>query len=217
MRLLLTVVACAFLMCVPVFGAESAAPVPDKDGFYSLFDGKTLEGWKVGRNADTFKVVDGNIVAHGPVAHLFYVGPVNNHNFRNFHFKAEVFTFPKANSGIYFHTEYQEAGWPAKGFEAQVNQTHADRRKTGGLYAVKDVMDVSPAKDEEWFLYEIIVQGKHVVLKVNGKVTCDWTEPDPPNPPSPGRKISSGTFALQGHDPGSKVLFRNIMVKPLPD
>lgn len=207
----------AVVLCGRVAGGEAAAPAPDKDGFYPLFDGKTLDGWKVGRNADTFKVVDGAIVAHGPVAHLFYVGPVNNHNFRNFHFRAEVFTCPKANSGIYFHTEYQEAGWPAKGFEAQVNQTHSDPRKTGGLYAVKDVMNVSPARDEEWYLYEIIVQGRRVVLKVNGKVTCDWTEPDPPNPPSPGRKLGSGTFALQGHDPGSKVLFRNIMVKPLPD
>ena len=81
-------------------------------------------------------VVHGN----GP-AHLFYDGPVHNHDFKNFHLKAEVMTFPHANSGIYFHTKYQEEGWPAQGFECQVNQTHSDPKKTGGLYAVKDVMN----------------------------------------------------------------------------
>jgi hypothetical protein len=34
---------------------------------------------------------------------------------------------------------------------------------------------------------------------------------------SEGRVISSGTFALQGHDPNSKVYFKNIVVKVLPD
>jgi hypothetical protein len=133
--------------------------------------------------------------------------------------KAEVKTFPHANSGIYFHTRFQEEGWPARGFEAQVNQTHADPKKTGGLYAVKDVMNVPPAADGTWFLYEIIVEGKHVVLKVDGKVTTDWTEPDPPQPPKgmEGRVIGHGTIALQGHDPGSEVHYRNLRIKALAD
>ena len=157
-------------------------------------------------------------VCDGP-AHLFYEGPVHHHDFKNFHLKAEVMTFPHANSGIYFHTKYQEEGWPAQGFEAQVNQTHADPKKTGGLYAVKDVMNVSPAEDGKWFLYEIIVEGKHVVLKIDGKVTTDWTEPTPPAPPKgmEGRVIGHGTIALQGHDPGSEVHYRNIRIKQLGD
>src|SRR4030095_7924565 len=97
------------------------APQPDKDGFYSLWDGKTLDNWKVGKNASSFKVADDMIIVNGPVAHLFYVGPVHNHDFKDFHFKAEVMTYPEANSGIYFHTKFQEESWPAQGFEAQVN------------------------------------------------------------------------------------------------
>ena len=188
-------------------------PQPDKDGFYSLFDGKTLDGWKVGQNASSFKVEDGMIVAHGPVAHLFYAGPVNNANFKNFHFKADVMTAPKANSGIYFHTEYQESGWPRKGYEVQVNQTHSDPKKSSGLYGVKDVYE-APAKDNEWYTQEIIVQGKRIITKVNGKVIVDYTEPDDVKG---SRRLSSGTFALQAHDPGSRVCFKNIKVKPLPD
>jgi hypothetical protein len=207
------------VFCILAIRVQAADPKPDADGFYSLFDGKSLDGWKVNKeNPGTFKVADGVIVVNGPRTHMFYDGPVGNHNFKNFHFKAEVMTFPKANSGIYFHTEYEDKGWPSKGFECQVNETHSDVKKTGGLYGVKDVLNQSPVKDNEWFLYEIIVQGKHVVIKINGKTTCDWTQPDDYVPPQgmPGRKIGSGTIALQGHDPGSKVYFRNIMIKPLP-
>ena len=75
------------------------------DGWISLFDGKSFDGWKVGDNASTFSVDSGMIKVNGRVAHLFYDGPVQNHNFKNFEFKADVMTKPKSNSGIYFHTQ----------------------------------------------------------------------------------------------------------------
>jgi len=210
----------AFLLALALAPAAAAAlagaaalPKPDKDGWISLFDGKTLEGWKVSENPATFKVEDGAIVAHGPRAHAFYAGPVRDHNFKNFEFACEVLTFPKANAGLYFHTEYQEKGWPGKGYEAQVNNTHSDPKKTGGLYGVRDVFE-APAKDGEWFAYAISVKGKQIIIKINDKVTVDFTEPDGVQG---GRRLSSGTFAIQGHDPGSKVCFRNIRVRPLPD
>lgn len=182
----------------------------------SLFDGKTLDGWKASENKDTFTVRDGMIVVHGPRSHLFYVGPVNDANFANFEFKADVMTQPGSNSGIYFHTEYQEEGWPNKGYECQVNTTHTDRKKTGGLYGVVDVIDNAPSKDGEWFEYYIRVEGKHVVIRINGQTTVAWTEPED-WPQTSGRKISSGTIALQGHDPKSIVYYKNITVRPLPE
>ncbi len=187
------------------------------DGWVSIFDGKTLEGWKVGENAATFKVENGAIVVDGPRAHLFYVGPVMDHNFKDFEFKADVMTMPGSNSGMYFHTEYQETGWPAKGYEVQVNNTHTDPKKTGGLYGVKDV-NPAPAKDNEWFTQHIIVEGKRVRIMVNGVTTADYTEPENMERPQSmsGRLLSSGTVALQGHDPKSKVLYKNIMVRALP-
>jgi len=108
----------------------------------SLFDGKTLNGWKVGANASTFSVENGMIVAHGPTAHLFYEGDVQQHNFRNFEFKASVMTTPGSNSGIYFHTTYQDSSWPKKGYEVQVNNSHTDWRRTGSLYGIADVKEV---------------------------------------------------------------------------
>ena len=62
----------------------------------SLFDGKSLDNWKVGANASTFRVEDGMIVVNGETAHLFYEGDVMNHDFKNFEFKADVMTFPGA-------------------------------------------------------------------------------------------------------------------------
>jgi hypothetical protein len=208
------------LATLVLLGACASSPQrrESREGFISLFDGKSLSGWRANENPDSFKVRDGLIVVHGPRSHLFYEGPVNGAKFRNFHLKLQAMTEPNSNSGVYFHTEFQPSGWPARGFEAQVNNTHSDPKKTGGLYAIRDVMNVSPARDHEWFDYDILVQDKHVVLKVNGQVTAEWTQPDDWKPPAnmPGRSLGSGTFALQGHDPVSVVYYRNIRVKPLP-
>jgi hypothetical protein len=189
---------------------------PDDGGWVSLFDGKSLDGWKASEAPGTFKVEDGAIVVNGPRSHLYYVGPVNNHDFTNFEWKAEIMTFPRANSGMYFHSEWQETGWAAKGYEVQVNNSHTDTIRTGSLYQIINVLEHF-VPDNQWFTEHITVQGKHVVVKVNGTVVVDYTEP--PNAQRPddmkGRLISHGTLALQGHDPGSKVLYRKIMVKVL--
>jgi len=211
-----------FLYVLGCFGLMAFGQVAfnDQGGWISLFDGKTLEGWKVGDNAATFHVDSAMIIVHGNTAHLFYDGAVKHHQFKNFEFKADVMTMPGANSGIYFHTEFQQGGWPKKGYEVQVNNSHTDWRRTGSLYAVKDVKEVY-VKDREWFTEYFKVQGKHVIIQLNGKTVVDYTEPADVLRERAGgdslRVISSGTFALQGHDPNSLVYFRNIMVRPLPE
>lgn len=180
------------------------------DGWITLFDGQTLAGWKASEHPGTFTVLDGMIVAYGDRAHLFYTGPIMDHTFKNFEFKAQVMTTLGSNSGIFIHSVYQEEGWPSKGYEIQVNNTHTDWRKTGSIYAIQDVKE-APAKDDEWFTEHIIVQGKKITVKINNKIINEYTEP------AEGGKLSSGTFALQGHDPKSKVFYKDVMVKPLPD
>lgn len=179
----------------------------------SLWDGETFEGWRVNENPDSFTIEDGKIVVNGPRGHLFYEGPVANANFDDFEFKAEVYTFPNSNSGIFFHTQYQEEGWPQHGYEAQVNATYdVDPRKTGSLYAVNDVMNNAPHEDETWFEYHIIVKGQDITFKIDGETVMEFTEPEDREGTI---KLGSGTFALQAHDPESKVYYRNIRVKPL--
>ncbi|TWT88643.1 hypothetical protein Mal64_21300 [Pseudobythopirellula maris] len=198
--------------------AEPAADHAESEGgWVSLFNGEDLAGWRASENEGTFRVEDGVIVVHGPRSHLFYEGPVGGADFKDFEWKCDVKTTPGSNSGMYFHTEYQEEGWPVKGYEVQVNATHGDARKTGGLYAIEDVMDDAPHEDGEWFTQHVVVRGKRIVVRVNGEVTTDFTEPEDHTPPEgkPGRLISHGTFALQGHDPASKVYFKNLLVRPL--
>ena len=195
---------------VAVIALSSLQKESRKKGWIKLFDGKSLHGWQVGENAETFKVEDGAIVVFGKRAHLYYMGPVNNHSFKNFEYKAKVMTKPGANSGMYIHTAYQEGGWPTQGYEIQVNNSHTDWRRTGSVYGIQDVKE-APAKDDKWFTQHIIVNGNKITVKVDDKIINEYTVP------AEGGRLSTGTFALQGHDPKSKVFYKDIMVKPLPD
>jgi hypothetical protein len=199
---------------VLALGCATSLLAADEAGFKSLFDGKTLDGWKINESPESWALEDGAIVAKGPRSHLFYVG--DDQPFVNFELKVDVMTKPNSNGGIYFHTKYQPEGWPKHGFEAQVNNSYSsDPRKTGSLYAVKDVLE-APAKDNEWFTQHITVRGKHVVIRVNDKVVVDYTEPADATPGKDfTRVVDSGTFALQAHDPKSIVYFKNIRVKRL--
>lgn len=200
-------------------------------GWQLLFDGKSLDGWKASESKGVFTVEDGcivtfsdkaRVVAENPGAktlrsHLFYDGPVANHDFKNFEISLDIKTAPGANSGVYIHTQYQPTNWPDKGYEVQVNNTHKDPKKGAGLYAIKDNFE-APAKDGEWYTMVVKVEGKRIQTFVNGKQIVDYTEPTPAAPPEnmKGRMLSHGTFALQGHDPDSKVMYRNIKVRVLP-
>ena len=189
----------------------------DAEGFTSLFDGKTLSGWRTAEgNTNSWKVLDGMLVCDGPRCHLFYEGDAAP--FKDFHFIAEVKTTPGSNAGIYFHTKFQPTGWPKYGYECQVNVTHKDPKKTSSLYAVENIADPG-VKDNEWYTQEIIVRGKRIQLKVNGKTLVDYTEPKNKQAESKQfeRRLDSGTFALQAHDPDSKVYFRNLRVKKISE
>ena len=194
----------------------SAINLKYRKGWVSLFDGKSLNGWKISENPETFSVEDGAIKVAGLRSHLYYDGPVMNHDFKNFEFKALVMTKPGSNSGIYFHTVFQPKGFPDKGFEVQVNNSHTDWKRTGGLYDIKDTKEVYVG-DDVWYTEYIRVEGNHVIVKINDTVVTDWTQPDGYVPAKNhiGRIISNGTFALQGHDPKSIVFYKDIMVKSL--
>ena len=188
----------------------------------SLFDGRSMNGWVAAENKSTWKVADGMLTTDGPRSHLFYAGPVLNADFRNFELEVEAKARPGANSGVYFHTRYQESGWPEKGFEVQICNTctgegnYIERKKTGSLYAVRNIYK-QLVKDDEWFRMNILVQGKRVQVRVNGTLLVDYVEPEKPVVQGEGRVLDHGTFALQGHDAGSKVFFRSVRVRPLPD
>lgn len=194
---------------VPLSAAEK--------GWTALFNGKDMTGWKPNENLQTWSVQDGAIVAHGPRSHCFYVGGFHNHSFKDFELKVDVMTRPRANGGIYIQTEFQDKGWPGKGFEVQVNNTFpGDPRKTASLYEVQDIT-ADLVKDNEWFEEYIIAKGDTIVVKLNGKEVVRWTQPANWAGTSDfaGRRIGAGTIALQGHDAGSTVYYKNIRIKLL--
>jgi len=196
-------------------------------GFVSLFNGRDLTGWKIVGSPEAFRVEDGAIVAGGtPASHAFYDGVVHDHAFRNFELMADVMTRKGSNGGIYVLTQYEadpanvraSGRFPSKGFEIQVNNSHTDRIRTGSIYHVQDVVDASPAKDDEWFTEDITVKGETITVKVNGTQVAQWTQPADWNGgvEGPGRRITGpGTIALQAHDPNSTVYYKNIRIKPL--
>ncbi|MBD3675207.1 MAG: DUF1080 domain-containing protein [Planctomycetaceae bacterium] len=203
-------------LCALTLFATQSANAADEDGWITLFDGSSLKGWKASENKDAWTLKDGILTCHGERSHLFYVG--KHAPFKNFELKVEVMAEKNSNSGIYFHTEYQETGWPKKGFETQVNNTYVkDPKKTGSLYGVVNVTD-QLVGDGEWWTQHVIVKDNTVTIKVNGKTTVKYTQPDDyvPEDKNFERKISSGTFALQAHDPHSIVHYRSVKVKPLP-
>ncbi|MBN1912021.1 MAG: DUF1080 domain-containing protein [Pirellulales bacterium] len=206
----------SFFSLTATLAEKTETPAAD-DGWVSLFNGKDFDGWKKSERPKSIKIQNGVIVLNGKRAHLFYNGPVANHDFKNFELKVDVKTAPHSNSGVYFHTKFQPEGWPDYGMEVQVNQTHRDPIKTGSLYNVKNITE-PPAKDNVWFNMHILVQDKHVIVKVDGKTVLDYTEPENVEPPKgrPHCHLGHGTFALQAHDPGSTVSFKNIQVKVLP-
>ncbi len=182
----------------------------------SLFDGRTFKGWTVSEeNPDSFVIEDGALVTRGKRAHLFYTG--DEAPFKNFELKVEVLVEHNSNGGIYFHTEYQESGWPEVGFECQVNVSQKDWKKTGSLYNVAN-LGFTPVQDNIWWTQHIKVDGDMVTVRLNDVIVLQYQEPKGAQPADRfTRKLAEGTFALQCHDPDSVVRYKNIRVKRLPD
>ncbi len=185
-----------------------------------IFNGENLDGWKKAtENPESITVEEGTIKCSGERSHLFYDG-----KFKNFEFETEVKTLEHSNSGIFIHTEYQGEGWPAAGYEIQINNTYRgsenyiERKKTGSIYSIRNIY-YPIAKDNEWFKMRVKVVENKIEVFVNDVKVNEYIQPQKPWRWEGGEKIllGKGTFALQAHDPGSTVYFRNIRVKALPD
>ena len=176
--------------------------VQAEEGWVSLFNGKDLSGWKANEHPENWEVKDGAIHGHGPVSHLYYM----EKEFTNFHYKADIKLEPGSNSGMYFRTNYVEKGFP-KIYEAQLNNSHKDPKRTGSLYNFVDVRE-QLVPDNTWWTQEVIASGNHIVIKVNGKTVVDYVDEK--------NTHTKGYFAFQQHDPGSRVQIKNVMVKELP-
>jgi hypothetical protein len=189
--------------------ADHGARDPGKgalDGFVPLFNGKDLTGWHVfPSGAGQWNVQDGVLTCSGPPSHLF----TERSDFQNFHLRVEAQINDGGDSGVYFRSQFG-AGFP-KGYEAQIDVTDKVPIKTGSLY-IPDVPEVLTSKalhkPDEWFTLEVIAEGNHITIKVNGQEATSW--------PDPEHRFTRGCFALQHHDAKTTVKFRKVEIKELP-
>lgn len=202
MKISIGIISCALVAvaCLCLYAADEK-PQPGKDGWISMFDGKTLDGWKANQNPQSWSVKDGAIVGDGPASHLFWMVQ----ECENCEFRAEVKLNHSGNSGMYVRAAFGP-GFP-KGYEAQVENTSRDPQKTGSLYGFSKVTE-QLVPDDTWWTQEVRADGNHIIIKVNDKVVTDYVEAT--------NKYTKGYLALQQHNQGSIVQYRNLMMRPLP-
>jgi hypothetical protein len=191
---------CAVVASLPFAGQAADESASAEEGWVSLFDGAHLTDWEASERPFNWTAEDGALVGRGSRSHLFYTGQ----EFTDFEFEAEVKLNHGGNSGMYFRA-LREGGWP-RGYEAQVNNSHRDPRRTGSLYRFVDVLE-SKIADDTWWKQSIRCEGNHITIKVNDEVVVDFVDKE--------NTYRSGFLALQQHDPGSTVAYRNLRVRPL--
>ena len=199
----------------------SLAPVParadEKDrstdsggGWVALFNGKDIAGWSAwgaqglqntAEAGATWTVRDGILLGSGTVSHLF--SPRGD--YKNFRYRAELKINDGGNSGMYVRTPKEPTF--SKGYEIQVNSTHRDPVRTGSLYNMV-LIKRQLVPPDTWFTQEIEAVGNHIVIKVNGRQTVDFRDPN--------NTFTEGYFAFQQHNQGSEVQIRKVEVQELP-
>jgi len=170
--------------------------MPDANGWVRLFDGKTLSGWTMPDPGD-WQIKDGVVTGRGKTSHLF-----SPNTYTNLEFRAEIKLNHSGNSGMYLRAKYGK-GWPT-GYETQVENTSPDPQRTGSLYGIKKNLK-QLVEDDTWWTQHVIAIGDRIIVKVNNQIVVDCQD----------TRHSSGHLALQQHDPGSVVEYRNVMVKRL--
>jgi hypothetical protein len=190
-----------------------------KDGFILLFNGKNLDGWD--GDPSLWKVENGAIVGSSD-NHPFKVNTflIYKGVYGNFILKGDI-KLRNHNSGIQFRSEQLPGpGWIVKGLQADASEVGAEKSAWGNLYEERGRgRNVMKTPDEGWLLgksvvhhgewnsYEILADGDHLRLALNGTITIDMHD----------SLKTSGIIALQMHagEP-MRVEFRNLKLKRLP-
>ena len=194
---------------------------PSEEGFASLFDGKTLNGWTGAKEA--YKVEEGSIVCvMGTAGNL-----LTEKEYADFIIRFEFKLTDGANNGLGIRCPNVAKGnLHLDGTELQILDNTAEKYKTLQPYQYHgSVYGIQPAKREhlkplgEWNSQEVTVQGRKIKIVLNGGtiVDCDLDEVTKngtmDKAEHPGLKRSSGHIGFLGH--GDRVDFRNIRIKDL--
>jgi hypothetical protein len=238
-----TVVVAALTLLASAAAAPADDPKPDANGWIPLFTGKDLDDWQVhektnpkefriingngvGRSIQSYvgfdklganskrtilwEVINGTLIGSRGKSHLF----TKKADFEDFHLRIEAKINNFGNSGVFIRAPF--SGGVPKGYEAQINASHAEPYRTGGLnpagplakYRTKIGVKTAPHLPQEFFILEVIALGPRIRVLVNGKQTADFTDPD--------NTYKKGCIALQCYDAGTVATFKKIEWKPIP-
>ncbi|MBW3543137.1 MAG: DUF1080 domain-containing protein [Planctomycetes bacterium] len=189
-------------------------------GTKPLFDGKTLEGWRVVPGSKSrFTAVDGTIhVADGP-GFLETAG-----QYGDFVLQFDARTNGRyLNSGVFFRAMKGTQQAPSHGYEVQIHNGYRDADPTqpmdfgtGAIFRRQKARRVV-SQDNEWFTVTLIAHGPRFATWVNGYQQCDWLDERPPSEnPREGLRLAPGHISLQGHDPTTDLAFRNLRLFEWP-
>jgi hypothetical protein len=209
------------IMTIPV--ARSLAADEEKD-FVPLFDGKSLDGWQiVGKVGPGYVVEDGVIVCPKDGGGKLFT----KKEYANFVFRFEYRLEPGGNNGVGLRAPL-EGDAAYVGMESQILDDDAPQyagklepgQYHGSIYKVLPAKQGAPKKAGEWNTEEIICDGRHIKVTVNGQVTVDGNLDEVKDPEvlkaHPGIQRKLGYVGFLGHGPEA-VAFRNIRIKALPD
>lgn len=211
-----------------------------KDGFISIFDGKTLKGWEAtpAKTAPAWTVKKGMIVGNGDKGRG-YLTYIPNKNVADLEMKFS-YRFPgKGNSGVNiraivdktrkrdfqsYHADLGHLGigknvMGAWDFHTPGRREHRCFRGDRLVIAEDDKPTITPIKNAltaadirkgDWNHVHIIAKGNNFKLYINGKLSSEFTEHLPQ-----AKRLKSGMIQLQLHDPGMIVHFKDLQLKVL--
>ena len=226
MRLSCLTCTMAILAAGNLFAAETDTPstAPGlskeeaKDGFKSLFDGKTLAGWQGA--TDGYAAENGIIICKHPGGGRLF----SDKEYDNFIYRFEFKLTPGGNNGIAIRSPLGGAT-SRDGIEIQVIDNTAERYKNIKPYQYHgSIYGMVPAKRGhlkpvgQWNSEEILCDGPHIKVTLNGTVIVDANldeigDTTIDGNPHPGRFRKKGHIGFLGH--GSHIEFRNPRIKQL--
>jgi 3-keto-disaccharide hydrolase len=222
MKLLGSMIAVYLLMFTVEAKAQGAKTKPGEKDFVTLFDGKSLTGWKLVRgHGPGYVVKDGVLVCPADGGGNLFT----EKEYSNFVFRFEFKTEPGGNNGVGIRAPL-EGDAAYQGMEIQILDDGHERYK-GKIKSEQhhgSIYDVIPARTGylkpagEWNEEEIMAQGSHIRVTLNGVIILDAdlnnVREEATLKKHPGLKKKSGRIGFLGH--GSLVEFRNIRIKALP-
>lgn len=194
-----------------VIARSSLAPAAE-EGFSPLFDGQSLAGWE---GDPLLWVVENNMLIGRSPGISYNDFLATEKSFSNFIVRFEVQLVDDiGNSGMQFRSERVTGSMEMIGYQADVGpgywgNLYDESRRRANLTVVDPKVLKKALKPGDWNAYEIHAEGLHVVLKINGATTVDYTETDSSVKPA-------GRIAVQIHSgPALEVRFRDIRIKEL--